>query len=63
MLEFAYVDLDYKHPRDTLIETGCYKPCKYKKYKVDWDIMPMPPTYESTDGFGLWAIKNYVKVG
>ena len=57
------MDLDYRHPRVTLKETGCNKPCKYKKYKLDWDRRPMPATYQSTDGFGLWAIKNYVTVG
>ena len=62
-MESAYLGLDYKHLRDTSKETGCNKPCKYKKYKLDWDRRPMPATFKSTDGFGLWAIKNYTKVG
>ena len=51
------------HPRDISNETGCNKPCKYKKYMLDWDRRPMPATFKSTDGFGLWAIKDYVTVG
>ena len=62
-MEFAYLGLDYRHPRSSSKKTGCYKPCKYKKYKLDWDRRPMPATFKSTDGFGLWAIKNFTKVG
>ena len=61
--ESAYLDLDYKHLRGIAKETGCTKPCKYKKYRLDWDRQSMPALLKSTDGFGLSATSNYTTVG
>ena len=61
--EWAYQDLDFKHLREMAKETGCIKPCKYKKYRLDWDRQPMPTTMKSTDGFGLSPTSNYTTVG
>ena len=61
--EWAYMDLDKKHVRDIAKDTGCIKPCKYKKYRLDWEKQPMPETSISTDGFGLAATSNYTTVG
>ena len=62
--EQAYLDLDYKHLKDIARETGCIKPCKYKRYRLDCDQQPMSAAFKETiDGFGLWAISNYTMVG
>ena len=62
--EWAYLDLDFKHLRDIAKETGCIKPCKYKKYRLDWDRQPMPAGFkETTEGFGLFGTSNYTTVG
>ena len=57
------MDLDVKHVNDLAKDTGCIKPCKYKKYRLDWEKQPMPKTFKSTDGFGLAATSNYTTVG
>ena len=62
-LEHEYIELDYKHQRDISKESGCHKPCKYKKYKLDWENQHFPMTQTETEGFGLWAISNYTMVG
>ena len=62
-LEHEYIELDYKHQRDISKDTGCHKPCKYKKYKLDWEKQHFPMTQTETEGFGLWAISNYTMVG
>ena len=62
-LEHEYIELDYKHQRDISKDTGCHKPCKYKKYKLDWEKQHFPMTQTETKGFGLWAISNYTMVG
>ena len=62
-LEHAYIELDYKHQRDISKDTGCHKPCKYQKYKLDWEKQHFPMTQTETEGFGLWAISNYTMVG
>ena len=62
-LEWNYMGLEFKHLRDISKDTGCKKPCKYKKYKMIWDQQPMPVTRKPTDGFGLRAITNYTTVG
>ena len=61
--ESNYWDLDYKHLKDIARETGCIKPCKYKKYRLDWDREPMVKTFRTTEGFGLLATSNYTTVG
>ena len=61
--EYAYLNLDYKHLRDIAKETGCIKPCKYKKYRLDWDRQRMSETFKSTYGFGLLATSYYATVG
>ena len=57
------MDFDYKHLEDIGKDTGCIKPCKYKKYRLDWDREPMPVSLKATDGFGLLATSNYTMVG
>ena len=59
----TYMDLEAKQLRDIAKETGCIKPCKYKKYRLNWDPEPMPQTFKYTDGFGLWASTIYSMVG
>ena len=62
--ESNYLHLDYKHMRDEATDTGCIKPCKYKRYRLDCDQQPMSAAFKETiDGFGLWAISNYTMVG
>ena len=43
--------------------TGCLKPCKYKKYNLMGDRQPMPPGLYSTDGFGIMGTANDTTVG
>ena len=61
--ENAYQDIDFKHLREMAKETGCIKPCKYKKYRLDWDQQPMPAEFKSADGFGLSPTSNHTTVG
>ena len=61
--EYAYRGLDVKHLRDLANETGCIKPCKYKKYRLDWDRQSMPKIFKSAEGFGLSATSNFTTVG
>ena len=61
--ETAYLDLDYQHLKDIAKKTGCIKPCKYKKYRLDWDRRYWSNDFKSTEGFGLSATSNYTTVG
>ena len=54
--------LTFSHLKD-ISNIGCNKPCKYKKYRMNWDRRQTTLTNEPTDGFGLVAITNLITVG
>ena len=39
-------------------DTGCRKPCKYKKYRLMEDRQPMASGFAGAEGFGIWAAAN-----
>ena len=60
--ETAYLDLDYQHLKNIAKKTGCIKPCKYKKYRLDWDRRYWSNDFKATEGFGLSATSNHTTV-
>ena len=62
-LEQQYNSLLFGSVRVISANTGCKKPCKYKKYTLVGEPNPMPPIYASTGGFGILAAANDTTVG
>ena len=61
--ESAYADLGSKDIMDISEETGCDKPCKYRKYRLTGKQQLKSAGSDSARDFGLWAISNYTTVG
>ena len=61
--ERVYADLEHEDIRD--ISTGCYKPCKYRKYRIVGHPKSerRPGNLESPRNFGLRAFTHYTTVG
>ena len=61
--ERVYADLEHEDIRD--ISTGCYKPCKYRKYRLVGKPKSerRPDDLESPRNFGLRAFTHYTTVG
>ena len=49
--------------RNISVNTGCEKPCKYKKYSLMGEPQPMPPELNSTGGFGIMGSADDTTVG
>ena len=63
--EWAYADLEHRDIMEISEETGCEKPCKYRKYRLiggPLNIFDKSTTPQIQD-FGLWAFTNYTTVG
>ena len=62
--EQAYADLELEDIRDISEETGCYKPCKYRHYRLVGHPKgkPKPDNFESPRNFGLMAFTRYTTV-
>ena len=61
--EQAYADLEHKDISDISKETGCDKPCKYRKYRKLARTHYKPVDSESKASFGFSASTNYTMVG
>ena len=48
--------------RDLSTETGCEKPCKYKKYRRAGKIRYLESDSNTTEVFGILAVTNYTWV-
>ena len=59
--ELAFAYLEHRDMKDISRETGCDKPCKYKKYRLIGGPHRLPDDMSIKD-FGLWAITNYTTV-
>ena len=47
-----------KDARAISSETGCKKPCKYKKYRLLGEAKKVPFDEKYTDGLLLWSMTN-----
>ena len=61
--EQAYADLEHKDISDISKETGCDKPCKYRKYRILGRHYYNPDDSESKASIGFSASTNYLVVG
>ena len=53
----------HSSPRLINKETGCYKPCSYRKYNLIGDHQQPPTNINFTDGFMLWSFTDDILVG
>lgn len=53
----------HSSPRLINKETGCYKPCSYRKYNLIGDHQRPPTNINFTDGFMLWSFTDDILVG
>ena len=60
--EQAYADLEHKDISEISKETGCDKPCKYRKYRILGEHYYKPVDSESKASIGFGGSTNYTKV-
>ena len=61
--ETAYNDLEHKDISDISKETGCDKPCKYRKYRIVGRTHYKTDDPVSKASIGFSASTNYTRVG
>ena len=60
--ESVYIQQEHLDIRDLSKETGCEKPCKYKKYRRGGKPEYVPADSNTTRVFGIYAVTNYTLV-
>ena len=61
--ESVYIQQEHLDIRDLSRETGCEKPCKYKKYRRGGKPEYLKGNFDnSTKDFGIYAVTNYTRV-
>ena len=48
--------------KDLSKETGCRKPCKYKKYRRGGKPQYLKDDSNNAEDFGIYAVTNYTRV-
>ena len=57
-----YIQQEHLDIRDLSKETGCEKPCKYKKYRRGGKPKYLKGDSNTTEDFGIFAVTNYTLV-
>ena len=60
--ESVHIMQEHLDIRDLSKETGCEKPCKYRKYRKGGKPTYVPDDSNSTEVFGIFAVTNYTVV-
>ena len=57
-----YIQQEHLDIRDLSRETGCEKPCKYRKYRRGGKPKYLKDNADNAEDFGIYAVTNYTRV-